>query len=70
MVRPANAMGGFGGGSTTTTGVNSLKVNAGNVASTMFYDLQGARVDGSQRGVLLMVQKMTDGSTRTVKIVK
>ena len=70
VVRPANAMGGFGGGSTTTTGVNSLKVNAENVASTMFYDLQGARVDGSQRGVLLMVQKMTDGSTRTVKIVK
>ena len=70
VVRPANAMGGFGGGSTTTTGVNSLKVNAENVVSTMFYDLQGARVDGSQRGVLLMVQKMTDGSTRTVKIVK
>lgn len=70
VVRPANAMGGFGGGSTTTTGVNSLKVHAENVVSTMFYDLQGARVDGSQRGVLLMVQKMTDGSTRTVKIVK
>lgn len=70
VVRPANAMGGFGGGSTTTTDVNSLKVNAENVVSTMFYDLQGARVDGSQRGVLLMVQKMTDGSTRTVKIVK
>ena len=70
VVRPANAMGGFGGGSTTTTGVNSLKVNAENVVSTMFYDLQGARVDGSQRGVLLMVQTMTDGSTRTVKIVK
>lgn len=70
VVRPANAMGGFGGGSTTTTDVNSLKVNAENVVSTMFYDLQGARVDGSQRGVLLTVQKMTDGSTRTVKIVK
>lgn len=70
VVRPANAMGGFGGGSTTTTGVNSLKVNAENVVSTMFYDLQGASVDGSQRGVLLMVQKMTDGSTRTVKIVR
>ena len=70
VVRPANAMGGFGGGSTTTTGINSMKVNAENVASTIFYDLQGSRVDGSQHGVLIMVQKMTDGSIKTAKIVK
>ena len=70
LVRAANAMGGFGGGSTTTTGINSMKVDGENVVSTMFYDLQGARVDGSQRGVLIMVQKMNDGSMKTTKIVK
>ena len=70
VVRAANAMGGFGAGSTTTTGINSLKTGGENVASTMFYDLQGARVDGSQHGVLIMVQKMTDGSVKTAKIVK
>ena len=70
VVRPANAMGGFGGGSTTTTGINSLKVNAENVLSTSFYSLDGSRVDGSQHGVLIMVQKMTDGSIKTAKIVK
>ena len=70
VVRAANAMGGFGNGSTTTTGINSLKVNAEGVASTVFYDLQGARVDGSQHGVLVMVQKMTDGSIKTTKVVK
>ena len=70
LVRAANAMGGFGGGSTTTTGINSMKVDGENVVSTMFYDLQGVRVDGSQRGVLIMVQKMNDGSMKTTKIVK
>ena len=47
-----------------------MKVDGENVVSTMFYDLQGARVDGSQRGVLIMVQKMNDGSMKTTKIVK
>lgn len=70
FVSAANAMGGFGLGSTTTSGVNSAKVSSADVESTMFYDLQGARVDGSQRGVLIMVQRMTDGSIRTAKIVK
>lgn len=69
-VRAANAMGGFGGGSTTTTGINSAKTTGENVLSTSYYDLQGARVDGSQKGVLVMVQKMTDGTVRTAKVVK
>ena len=70
-VRAANAMGGFGVASTTSfTGINSMKATDSNVQSTMFYDLQGARVDGSQHGVLIMVQKMTDGSVKTTKIVK
>ncbi len=70
VVRAANAMGGFGIGSTTTTGINSLKTGSENVVSTMFYNLQGARVDGSQHGVLVMVQKMKDGSVKAAKIVK
>ena len=70
LVRAANAMGGFGGGSTTTTGINCLEVNSENVASTSYYSLDGTRVDGSQRGVLVMVQKMTDGSVKATKIVK
>ncbi len=70
VVRAANSMGGFGGGSTTTTGINSLKPGGENVVSTMFYNLQGARIDGSQHGVLVMVQKMKDGSVKAAKIVK
>ena len=70
-VRAANAMGGFGEASSTTTGINSMKVNGGeNVVSTLFYTLDGARVDGSQRGVLVMVQQMKDGSMKSTKIVK
>ena len=70
-VRAANAMGGFGGASTTTfTAISNVKATGANVQSTKFYDLQGARVDGSQHGVLIMVQKMTDGTVKTSKIVK
>lgn len=70
MVRAANAMGGFGDGSTTTAGMNSMKVAGENVLSTSFYTVDGTRVDGSQHGVLIMVQKMTDGSVKTSKIIK
>ncbi len=69
-VRAANGMGGFGEASSTTTGINSMKAGGENVAATAFYDLQGVRVDGSQKGVMVMVQKMTDGSVKTAKIVK
>ncbi len=69
-VRAANVMGGFGRASSVdgTTAVN--KVNTDGVVSTVYYDLQGARVDGTQNGVMIMVQKMNDGTLKTVKVVK
>ncbi len=70
-VRVANAMGGFGRSSSTTTGINGAKNQSeADVVSTSYYTTDGVRVDANRRGVLIMVQKKNDGSSKTTKLVK
>lgn len=70
-VRVANAMGGFGNSSSTTTGISSAKNQSeAGVVSTSYYTTDGVSVDANRRGVMIMVQKMNDGSCKTTKIVK
>lgn len=70
-VRVANAMGGFGNSSSTTTGISSAKNQSeAGVVSTSYYTTDGVCVDANRRGVMIMVQKMNDGSCKTTKIVK
>lgn len=70
-VRVANAMGGFGNSSSTTTGISSAKNQSeACVVSTSYYTTDGVCVDANRQGVMIMVQKMNDGSCKTTKIVK
>ena len=70
-VRVANAMGGFGNSSSTTTGISSAKKQSeAGVVSTSYYTTDGVSVDANRQGVMIMVQKMNDGSSKTTKLVK
>ena len=69
-VRAANAHGGFGPASSTTTAISGVEGETENVASTAYYSLQGSRVGKSYKGVVIKVDTMADGSTKAVKVVK
>lgn len=69
-VRAANAHGGFGPASSTTTAISGVEAETENVASTAYYSLQGSRVGKSYKGVVIKVDTMADGSTKAVKVVK
>lgn len=70
-VRVANAMGGFGKSSSTTTAINGAKNQSeAGVVSTTYYTTDGVCVDANRHGVMIMVQKMNDGSCKTTKLVK
>lgn len=70
-----------GKGQTATEGYNIIKVkfdvtaiedvkNEANVASVKYYNLAGAESSEAFEGVNLMVTKYTDGTTKTVKVIK
>lgn len=71
-VRAANEMGGLGEAATATvvTGINEIGSETGDVVSTEYYNLQGIRVSGNYRGVVVKVCTMKDGSKTTVKTIK
>lgn len=71
-VRAANEMGGLGEAATATvvTGINEIGSETGDVVSTEYYNLQGIRVSGNYRGVVVKVCTMKDGSKTTAKTIK
>lgn len=71
-IRAANAHGGFGEAKTieVATGIESVSTEKGNVVSTTYYNVAGARVSDSAKGVLLKVEKLEDGKTVTTKVVR
>ncbi len=67
-VRAANEYGGFGSVSETATGITS-KVVDGKVVRTAYYNLQGARVGQSYKGIVIKVDTLEDGSQVARKII-
>lgn len=71
-VRKANARGGFGPEVTVdySAGIDDVTVNAGNVVSTEYYNLQGVRVDASYEGVVVKVDTLDNGKKIAAKVIK
>ncbi len=70
-VRAANAMGGFGPAAGTTSGIEGVEAgNGGDVASTLYYNVQGARVSKAFSGMAIRVDMMKDGRKVVTKVVK
>lgn len=71
-IRAANLRGGFGEAKTieVATGIESVSTEKGKVVSTTYYNVAGARVSDSAKGVLLKVEKLENGKTVTTKVVR
>lgn len=70
-VRAANAHGGFGAeASTTTSGVENAVADQNDIVSTAYYNIQGARVTASYKGVVVKVDTLKDGKQTATKIIK
>lgn len=50
------------------TGIESVKASAGQ--HSQYFDLQGRRVDANAKGVVIRKTTLSDGSVKTVKIVR
>lgn len=70
-VRAANEMGGLGE-ATVAEKITSIidTMNGVTVEETVYYNTQGMRVSANYSGIVIRVERMSDGSTRTAKIVK
>ncbi len=72
-VRAANEMGGLGEAIPVGGGVTAIDIinsDVDDVISTVYYNLQGIRVDADAKGVLIKADTYTSGRTVTRKIVK
>ena len=71
-VRAANEMGGLGEAATATvaTGITSAGNDAAEMVSTVYYDLQGARVGSAYKGVVIKKVTTADGHTSATKIIR
>ena len=69
-VRAANEMGGLGEAveASASTGITDV-VADGEVVETIYYNLQGIRVNANTPGVLIKVDTLASGETVTTKIV-
>lgn len=70
-IRCSNLNGGLGTATDTsyTTGIVAVEDNALPISST-YYNLQGQRVGNSAKGVVVKVEKLSDGTVKTIKTVK
>ena len=67
VIRAANKMGGLGEGAeiSATSGLESIE--AAEVVSTVYYNVQGMKVDSNYKGLVIRVDTLRDGSTVTTK---
>lgn len=54
----------------TTTGINKVEGNDADVVSTQYFDISGRRINSAQKGINVKVMKYSDGTTKTVKVIK
>lgn len=69
-VRAANECGGFGQGSTTTSGIAGTVVDSADVMNTYYYNVQGVRVNDSYKGIVIKVDTLKDGKQVATKIIR
>lgn len=70
-VRVANAMGGFGPeSSTTSTAIAGVTASDAKVLSTSYYTTDGMLTTAAQKGLKIKVQTMQDGSKKALKVMK
>lgn len=69
-VRAANSRGGFGPAAGYTSGISNTVVEGGEVVNTSYYNLQGARVNGSYSGIVIKVDTMKDGKRVATKVIR
>ncbi|MCD8290532.1 MAG: pectinesterase family protein [Prevotella sp.] len=72
-VRAANEMGGLGEATVAeiATGIKEIDdVANGDILRTSYYNLQGARVSSTYKGVVIKVNTMSDGKQIATKIIK
>ena len=65
-------MAGVGEAATATVANGITTVGNGNskVVSTVYYDLQGARVSSAYKGVVIKVDTMSDGQRNTTRVIR
>lgn len=69
-VRAANEMGGLGEAVEAIKGQSSIvEISADEVVSTVYYNLQGQQVNANTPGVLVRVDTLSTGATRTSKVI-
>ena len=70
-IRSANSMGGFGeaAGVVGLSSVDEIKADTAEVVGVTYYNLQGAVVDPSFKGVVLKVTTFANGRKQTTKII-
>lgn len=54
----------------TTTGINKVESSDADVVSTQYFDISGRRINSAQKGINVKVMKYSDGTTKTVKVIK
>lgn len=54
----------------TTTGINKVESSDADVVSTEYFDISGRRINSAQKGINVKVMKYSDGTTKTVKVIK
>lgn len=69
-VRAANECGGFGQGSTTTSGIAGTVADSVDVINTYYYNVQGVRVNDSHKGIVIKVDTLKDGKQVATKIIR
>lgn len=69
-VRAANECGGFGQGSTTTSGIAGTVADSADVMNTYYYNVQGVRVNDSYKGIVIKVDTLKDGKQVATKIIR
>lgn len=69
-VRAANEMGGLGEAVTAQSAVDIETNKASEVIGTVYYNLQGMRVSGSYKGVLVKVDTLKDGRQVSTKVIR
>lgn len=55
---------------TETSGIEDVVANDGEAVATEYFDLQGRKVAGEAKGIMIKKMTMADGSVKAVKVVK
>lgn len=69
VIRAANKMGGLGEGAEISATSGLENIEAAEIISSVYYNVQGMKVDSNYKGLVIRVDTLCDGSTVTTKTV-